>query len=107
MAEMCGRAEHEVAGASAGLMDQLAVGREASVCPVSQAQELIGINCRYPLVPPVTETISLPEGMSVVAVDSGVTRSISGEKYTTARVASQIGAHIISNMMHSTSSREP
>lgn len=94
IALVCQEVENRVVGANCGFMDHVAVAH----APLHGASSsLLGLRCRLPLPSPPTQSVLLPDGMSVVAVESGVIRSVSDPPYKQVRIASQMGRHIINS----------
>jgi galactokinase len=74
LAQLCQRAENEGVGVQSGIMDQL-----ASTGAADGAALLI--DCRDL----TTEAVPLPDGLAVLLVDSGVSRSLSSSAYNDRR----------------------
>jgi galactokinase len=81
VALLCQAAEHAATGVPSGVMDQL-----ASVCGVEGAALLI--DCRSLELEPVP----LPDGLAVLAVDSGVPRRLEDTPYAERRAACEAAA---------------
>jgi len=95
LALLCQQVEHDVVGSMCGLMDQLAVAHNFEPCV---GTSIVGMTCRSPLSSPPTTTISLPQGLTVVAFESGVRRSIAGRPYKRVRTATAVGKAILNEM---------
>ncbi len=82
LAEACRSAEETATGVPCGIMDQLisAVGREGAA---------LLIDCRSL----ETRTVPLPAGLALLAVHSGVTRSLDASEYAARRRACEALAH--------------
>ncbi|MBL7870169.1 MAG: hypothetical protein JNM78_01055 [Cyclobacteriaceae bacterium] len=81
------RVENLIVGAPCGLMDQLA-------CYLGEVNKLLPIICQPDLV---QESISIPDDISFIGIDSGVRHSISGASYTDVRCAAFMGYTIIAH----------
>ncbi len=79
------RVENEIVGAPCGLMDQLASHHGV-------AGELLPIQCQPAKL---HASVSIPEDLIFERVDSGVTHSVAGEAYATARAAAFMGYGIL------------
>ena len=79
------RAEHDVAGAPCGLMDQVAVCH-------GEPGRLLPLVCR-----PMTRepTVEVPEGWRVAGIASGVRHSVAGTAYRRARAAAFMGRALL------------
>lgn len=75
------RVENYVVGAPCGLMDQLA-------CYLGQPKKILPILCQPDLI---EESITIPEGVSFIGIDSGVRHSVSGASYSEVRCAAFMG----------------
>jgi galactokinase len=84
LALACQRAEQLATGVPSGVMDQL-----SSLCGVAGAALLI--DCRSLAIEPVR----LPEGLGVVAVHSGVARSLEATPYAERRAACEAAARAL------------
>ncbi len=71
LAKVCQRAEHEFAGVKCGIMDQMA----------SVLGGIVVLDCRSL----ETESVTLPEGVRVVILDSGIPRGLSSSAYNERR----------------------
>ena len=92
LATMCKEVENRVLGAPCGILDQLAVTH-----PGFRTLEnpLVGVRCRAPLVELPTFSLPLPEGLSLIALESGVKRSTASTAYETIRTSSMVGKAIL------------
>jgi galactokinase len=81
MARLAQRAENEWVGVACGIMDQL-----ASACGL--AQHALRVDCRSLEIDPVP----LPEGMSVLVLDTGTRRGLVSSAYNQRREECQRGA---------------
>lgn len=79
------RVENFVVGAPCGLMDQLA-------CYLGQPKKILPILCQPDLI---EESITIPEGISFIGIDSGVQHAISGASYSEVRCAAFMGYTIL------------
>ena len=89
---MCKEVENRVVGAPCGILDQLAVTHPG---PRAIEYPLVGVRCRMPLVKVPTFTLPLPEGLSVIALESGVKRSTASNAYESIRTSTTIGKAIL------------
>jgi len=78
---LCQRVENHIVGAPCGLMDQM-----ASSCGESGA--LLNMLCQPDRL---NDPVTLPEGMSLWGVDSGIRHAVSGADYSSVRVAAFMG----------------
>jgi len=88
LALLCQKVENLVVGASCGVMDQMtaACGEENRVLELlCQPADLKG-------------TVSLPDGLEIWGIDSGIRHSISGADYRTVRTAAFMGYRIIAEL---------
>jgi len=105
LALLCQGVESKVVGANTGPMDQLAVlhgfPRHAGDRRTDEMGSFsaIAINCKMSPDQPVSQTIRLPDWMSVVAVESGERRSVAGAPYELVRRASLIGRSMINSQL--------
>uniref|UniRef100_A0A0G4HXI9 Radical SAM core domain-containing protein n=1 Tax=Chromera velia CCMP2878 TaxID=1169474 RepID=A0A0G4HXI9_9ALVE len=106
IAQLCQQVEHDVLGAKCGLMDHLAVLHtnhpidtlpgNVHLNPQGQPQTgLVSMVCREPLSSPPSEGVFLPPGLTTIAVESGVTRSVATSPYGTVRTAAAVGRDLI------------
>ncbi len=79
------RVENFVVGAPCGLMDQLA-------CYLGQPKKILPIVCQPDLI---ESSISIPENISFIGIDSGVRHSVSGASYSDVRCAAFMGYSIL------------
>jgi galactokinase len=79
------RVENLIVGAPCGLMDQLA-------SYLGEANKLLPIVCQPDQV---QESISIPDDISFIGIDSGVRHSVSGASYTDVRCAAFMGYTMI------------
>ena len=63
----------------------------------TDTSSLLSLCCRLPLTVPPCDSFSLPSDMSVIAIESGVLRSVADAPYKQVRVASMMGMAIINN----------
>jgi galactokinase len=101
MAEACRRAEELATGVPCGIMDQL-----ASVA--GRAGHALLVDCRSLEV----EAIALPEGLGVVVVHSGVSRTLDASAYgdrreACARLARRLGVRALRDATESEVAEEP
>ncbi len=90
LALLCQKVENRIALAPCGVMDQMtsALGRE---------NELFALRCQpAEILPP----ISIPEGICLWGIDSGVRHSVSGADYTSVRIGAFMGYRILSELAH-------
>ena len=80
-AVLCQKVENEVVGAPCGLMDQM-----ASSC--GQQSALMNMLCQPDVV---NESVALPDGLSVWAIDSGIRHAVTGADYSSVRIAAFMG----------------
>ena len=73
---LCKEVENNIVGGQCGILDQLTVTHQGAR---TTEQELVGVQCRMPLSNSPTYSIPVPEGLSVIAVESGVKRSTVGK----------------------------
>lgn len=83
------RVENYVVGAPCGLMDQLA-------CYLGQPKKILPILCQPDLI---EESITIPEGVSFIGMDSGVRHAVSGASYSDVRCAAFMGYTILLNTL--------
>lgn len=83
--QLAQRVENYVVGAPCGLMDQLA-------CYLGQPKKILPILCQPDLI---EESIPIPEGISLIGIDSGVRHAVSGASYSDVRCAAFMGYTII------------
>jgi len=86
LALLCQRAENEAAGAPCGFMDQM-----TSV--YGQPGKLLFLQCQGPQ--PRLQLVSLPAGLRLYALDSGVKHSVAGNAYSSTRAAAFMGRRIL------------
>lgn len=79
------RAEHVVAGAPCGVMDQVTAAR-------GEPGRLLGILCQPARV---VASLELPEPLTVWGIDSGATHAVSGQGYRRVRCASFMGKRLL------------
>ena len=79
------RAEHVVAGAPCGVMDQMTAAR-------GEAGRLLAILCQPARV---VASLELPEPLTVWGIDSGATHAVSGQGYRRVRCASFMGKRLL------------
>jgi L-arabinokinase len=79
------RAEHVVAGAPCGVMDQMTAAR-------GEAGRLLAILCQPARV---VASLELPEPLTVWGIDSGTTHAVSGQGYRRVRCASFMGKRLL------------
>ncbi len=79
------RVENLVVGAPCGLMDQLA-------CYFGEQKKLLPILCQPDKI---DNTISLPDDISFIGIDSGIRHSVAGASYSDVRCATFMGYTII------------
>jgi L-arabinokinase len=101
IAAMCKAVENQVVGANCGIMDHLAVACAPDAGNFDTY--MLAFDCRWPARTPVMEAVALPAGISVVAVESGVVRSITDPPYENVRVASRIGLGLINEAIRKNS----
>jgi L-arabinokinase len=87
MALLCQKIENSIVGAPCGIMDQM-----TAVC--GEAHKLLALLCQ-----PATlqGMISIPDGISVWGLDSGVRHSVSGVEYSSVRVGAFMGYRMIAD----------
>ncbi len=84
-AQICQRAENHIVGAPCGIMDQV-------TSLVGQPDTLLQLRCQpHEMLP----ALPLPEGVTVVGVNSGVKHRVSGMRYAQTRVAAFMGHRMI------------
>jgi len=81
VALVCQRAEHEFAGVHCGIMDQMA----------SVMGDIILLDCRSLDV----RNVALPDGVSVVILDSGIPRGLTSSAYNERRAQCERGVELI------------
>lgn len=79
------RAEHVVAGAPCGVMDQMTAAR-------GEAGSLLAILCRPARV---VTSLKLPAPLTVWGIDSGITHAVSGDGYRRVRCAAFMGKRLL------------
>jgi L-arabinokinase len=79
------QAEHVVAGAPCGVMDQMTAAR-------GEAGSLLAILCRPARI---VASLRLPAPLAVWGIDSGVTHAVSGEGYRRVRCAAFMGKKLL------------
>lgn len=85
LASLCQIVENRVVGAPCGIMDQV-------TCALGDAGRLLALRCQpHELL----GTFPLPEGVHAVGINSNVRHSVSGQKYTRARVGAFMGLRIL------------
>lgn len=88
LALLCQRVENEVVGAPCGVMDQM-----TAAC--GEAGELLALRCQ----PCELEgSLSLPDDLEVVGIDSGVRHAVTGNSYATVRTAAAMGGRILAEL---------
>jgi galactokinase len=87
LALLCQKVENSVVGAPCGIMDQM-----TAVC--GEAHKLLALLCQ-----PATlqGMISIPDGISVWGLDSGVRHSVSGAEYSSVRLGAFMGYRMIAD----------
>ena len=93
LAILCKQVENHVVGGQCGIMDQLAVTHPGATRTIEQP--LIGMQCKEPLAERPTYNLPLQEGISVIAVESGVKRSTVSTAYQRVRKGAFVGKHIL------------
>ncbi|MBI3921433.1 MAG: GHMP kinase, partial [Armatimonadetes bacterium] len=86
VARLCQKAENLVVGAPCGIMDQV-------TCALGEAGKLVALRCQPH---DVSGLHSLPLGLRVMGVNSGVKHSVGGARYARARVGAFMGLKILS-----------
>jgi len=87
LARWCQRIENDILDAPCGIMDQM-------TSALGTAGELLLLRCD----PHTVEgTLRIPDGWTVLGIDSGVKHSVAGAGYTGVRVAAFMGAKILSD----------
>jgi L-arabinokinase len=95
---ICRRANVDVAGAEAGLVDHLA-------CLLGEPDSLLQVRCQPD---DVLGTVPLPDDVAIAAVDSGLRLPIYRERYEHNRSASLIGRYLIERVLrHSGTPHDP
>lgn len=89
---LCKDVENSVVGAPCGPLDQLAVTASGAR---TIEHPLVGIRCRMPLTETPTLTLPLPEGLSVIALESGMKRSTGSAVYKTVQTSTVVGKAIL------------
>ncbi|MFK8081643.1 MAG: hypothetical protein AB8B97_15260 [Granulosicoccus sp.] len=84
-AVLCQRVENRIVGAPCGLMDQM-----ASSCAEEGA--LLNMLCQPDII---NEPVSLPAGLSLWGIDSGLRHAVSGADYSSVRIAAFMGYRYI------------
>ena len=79
------RAEHVVAGAPCGVMDQMTAA-------LGEAGRLLAILCRPA---EILASLPLPEPLTVWGIDSGVTHTVAGDGYRRVRCAAFMGKQLL------------
>jgi L-arabinokinase len=79
------RAEHVVAGAPCGVMDQMTAAR-------GEAGRLLAILCRPA---EILASLTLPEPLTVWGIDSGVAHTVAGDGYRRVRCAAFMGKKLL------------
>ncbi len=88
LALLCQKVENLVAGAPCGVMDQM-----TAAC--GEAHRLLALLCQPA---ELQEAVSLPEGVAIWGIDSGVRHAISGSDYTSVRVGAFMGYRIVADL---------
>jgi galactokinase len=85
LARLCQVAENRVVGAPCGIMDQMtsALGRK---------DQLLALLCQPAMV---EGYVSIPKGVAVWGIDSGIRHAVSGSDYTSVRTGAFIGYRMI------------
>ncbi len=88
LALLCQIVENRIVGAPCGVMDQMtaACGEEG---------ELLALLCQPA---ELLDTVTLPRGVAVWGIDSGVRHSVGGGDYTSVRVGAFMGYRMIAEM---------
>ncbi|MBX2883405.1 MAG: hypothetical protein KTR32_25855 [Granulosicoccus sp.] len=85
LAVLCQRVENQVVGAPCGLMDQM-------TSSAGTKDQLLTMLCQPDKVGPPTP---LPRELTVMGIDSGIRHAVSGNDYTSVRVAAFMGYRLI------------
>jgi len=88
LALLCQKVENLIVGAPCGVMDQM-----TSVC--GEAGRLLRLRCQ-PATP--EQTLSVPDSLRFVGIDSGIRHSVSGSDYTSVRTGAFMGYRIIAEL---------
>lgn len=88
MALLCQKVENLVVGAPCGVMDQM-----TAAC--GEAHRLLALLCQPA---ELQEMVSLPDGIAVWGLDSGIRHSVSGADYGSVRIGAFIGYRIIAEL---------
>ncbi|HUS10138.1 MAG TPA: galactokinase family protein [Pyrinomonadaceae bacterium] len=88
LALLCQRVENLVVGAPCGVMDQM-----TSAC--GEQNQLLALLCQPA---ELLGTISLPKGLAVWGIDSGVRHSVGGGDYGSVRIGAFMGYRIIADL---------
>lgn len=89
LALLCQKTENLVVGAACGVMDQM-------TSAAGVAHRLLALLCQPA---ELKESVSLPEGMAVWGIDSGVRHAVSGSDYTSVRVGAFMGYRILADLV--------
>lgn len=88
LALLCQRAENLVVGAPCGVMDQMTVA-------CGEAGRLLALRCQPAELEPA---VTLPAGLEVWGIDSGIRHAVGGSDYGTVRTAAFMGYRIIAGL---------
>jgi L-arabinokinase len=88
LALLCQTVENRIVGAPCGVMDQM-----TAAC--GEANELLALLCQPA---ELLGTVTLPPGVAVWGVDSGVRHSVGGSDYTSVRVGASMGYRMIAEL---------
>ena len=91
-ARLCQLAENQIVGAPCGIMDQ-------TVSAVGRRNQLIALLCQPAKV---VDFLEVPQGLSLIGIDSGIRHAVSGSDYTSVRVGAFMGLRIISAVAEET-----
>lgn len=94
IAQVCQRVENLVVGAHCGIMDHLAVSHSHDLPVAHSPSALVVCDCS-PALEKAPYSLSMLDGLSVVAMESGVRRSVASVEYAAVRVAAEVGRAII------------
>ena len=88
LALLCQKVENHIVGAACGVMDQI-----TSNC--GEAGKLLALFCQPA---EIRGCITIPEGVEIWGIDSGVCHAVSGSDYSSVRVGAFMGYRIIADL---------
>ena len=89
---LCKEVENTVVGAPCGILDQLAVTHRENR---TIDYPLVGMRCRMSSAETPTYSLPLPEGLAVIALESGIKRSTASTTYRSVKTGAATGKAIL------------